>query len=208
MLWSLLDGRAYTATELAVEADVSPQSASMHLKKLICSNLVSVEKQGRHRYFRLCNSDVAYGLEALANLVPEAGGNAGVTKSETRDGIKYARTCYDHLAGKLAVELTEALIQGDFLQDESSSYQLTQDGKKLFDAIGIDTGMLANCRRSFARKCLDWSERKHHLAGALGSQFLQKMLELDWIRRKRNSREVLVTFEGRKQFHHLLKIDI
>ncbi len=207
MLWSLLDGRAYTASELAIVADVSPQSASNHLGKLADNNLVSIEKQGRHRYYQLANPEVAYVIESIANLIqmPKQAHNA---ISNATAGITYARTCYDHLAGKVGVHLTQSLLDIGWLVVNGKSYRVTKSGQKGFGLMGIDLEELEKSKRSFAHQCLDWSERKHHLAGALGAAVLAKMIEKDWIRRKSNSREVIITHLGQEKIQKLFKLDL
>ncbi|OJJ15670.1 hypothetical protein BKI52_37945 [marine bacterium AO1-C] len=195
MLWSLLDGRAYTATELAICANISPQAASNHLVKLVNAQLLSVEKQGRHRYYRYHNDDVAQAIESLAGLIPN------LPQPKLRPiakGITYARTCYDHLAGKAGVQITEGLIAREVLKVTHQQYIVTDTiGKPWFQSLNIDVDSLQRQKRSFARKCLDWSERKHHLAGSLGAALLQVMLNKQWVRKKEHSREVVITQMGK-----------
>jgi DNA-binding transcriptional ArsR family regulator len=207
MLWNLTDGRAYTAGELAVCADISRQSASNHLTKMMDADLLALEKQGRHRYYRLARPEVAYALEAMANFLPSEI-RASKKEKPPKKGVEYARTCYDHLAGKVGVEITEALVEKDFLEEKGKNYCVTPAGEKWFESIGINIEKLQQKNRTFARQCLDRSERKHHLAGALGAALCSKMLENDWIRKKRNSREVLVTYKGRKKLSALLDLNV
>jgi len=195
MLWNLLDGRAYTATELAICANTSPQAASNHLAKLVQAQLLSVEKQGRHRYYRYYNDEVAQVIESLASLIP----NLPQRKPRpAATGVTYARTCYDHLAGKVGVKITEGLVARQVLSITDQQYIVTEAiGKPWFQSLDIDVDALQRQKRSFARKCLDWSERKHHLAGALGAALLQAMLEKQWVRKKAHTREVIITQIGR-----------
>jgi DNA-binding transcriptional ArsR family regulator len=204
MLWYLLDGRAYTATELAICADVSPQSASNHLKKLVDADILKVEKQGRHRYYRFASPDAAYAIESLANLLPS---EKESLKKEIPDpiGAAYARTCYDHLAGRLGVRITDALLDKGFIKTAGEKYDITEDGIDWFESLDIDITILKSKRRSFAHPCLDWTERRHHLAGALGAALLDKMISKGWIRKQRNSREVDITYVGQKMLSGLLK---
>jgi DNA-binding transcriptional ArsR family regulator len=204
MLWYLLDGRAYTATELAICADVSPQSASNHLKKLVDADILKVEKQGRHRYYRFASPDAAYAIESLANLLPS---EKESLKKEIPDpiGAAYARTCYDHLAGRLGVRITDALLDKGFIKTAGEKYDITEDGIDWFESLDIDITILKSKRRSFAHPCLDWTERRHHLAGALGAALLDKMISKGWIRKRRNSREVDITYVGQKMLSGLLK---
>jgi len=195
MLWNLLDGRAYTATELAICANTSPQAASNHLAKLVNAQLLSVEKQGRHRYYRYHSDEVAQVIESLASLIPN------LPQHKPRPvavGVTYARTCYDHLAGKAGVKITEGLVARQVLAITDQQYVVTEAvGKSWFHSLGIDVDLLQRQKRSFARKCLDWSERKHHLAGALGAALLQVMLDKQWVRKKVHTREVTITQIGR-----------
>ncbi|HMH24416.1 MAG TPA: winged helix-turn-helix domain-containing protein [Puia sp.] len=203
MLWHLLDGRAFTATELSLRASVSPQSASMHLNKLIQAGLLSVEHQGRHRYYQFSSRDVAYAIEAIASLLPRG-------KKEARElppvngHIKYCRSCYDHLAGKMGVALADGLVQRKLITPAGGQYAITPSGKKWFAALDIDIDELKAQRRNFARQCLDWSERRHHLAGSLGAALLEKMLGDDWLRKTKSSRVIIVTAFGEKKFYDLL----
>jgi DNA-binding transcriptional ArsR family regulator len=207
MLWCLLDGRAYTATELAICANISAQSASNHLSKLIQANIVVVEKQGRHRYYRCAGSHVAQAIESLAGLV-NVDQNKRIAAAPP-DEITHARTCYDHLAGKVGVAVTHAMLDKKIIRPrEKNKYEVTATGEKWFASFNIDIGELKNMKRSFAHPCLDWSERKHHVAGALGSALLTMMLEKDWIRKKRNTRALLITPKGQIAFREKLAIEI
>ena len=205
MLWHLLDGRAYTATELSLCADTSPQSGSNHLSKLVDAHILAVEKQGRHRYYRFANSDIAHAIESMASLVPSNQEKKITTENK---GIFYARTCYDHIAGKLGVEIAGSLIKKGIINADKKQYAVTRDGNNWFQSLGINIQELRSSKRSFARPCLDWSERKHHLAGALGAALLNSMLKNDWIRRMRNSREIIVTAKGKTEFQKKLGIEI
>lgn len=208
ILWTLLDGKAYTATELAAFADTSLPNISMHLNKLTQAEWLSMEKQGRHRYFRFSREEVAYAIEGLTNLLPVTAGKPGEGK-KAMDGIKYCRTCYDHLAGSIGVMITEELLQKKLIRmGEDNLFKLTTPGKSFFHDLRIDTDALQKKRRLFARPCLDWTERKYHLAGSLGAALLDKMLEEDWIRRVKHSREMLITANGRKAFSHTFNIEV
>lgn len=204
MLWHLLDGRAYTATELATCANASAQAASNHLAKLVKAQLLQVEKQGRHRYYRYYSDEVAQVIESLAGLIPDP----PQRKSQpTASGITYARTCYDHLAGKAGVIITQALVEKGILQACEHQYLVTETvGKEWFQSIGIQVEALQKQKRSFARTCLDWSERKHHLAGALGAALLQVMLDKKWLKKTPHSREVIFTGSGKLALEQTLGI--
>lgn len=205
MLWSLLDGRAYTATELSVCANITPQSASNHLVRLVDANLLTVEKQGRHRYYRYANSNVARVIESMASLIPISRNLKRVERPEPR-GEMFARTCYDHLAGKVGVNITSSLIKNGIIEITGERYRVTSSGEEWFKSIGIDINELKAQKRSFAHQCLDWSERKHHMAGALGAAILQFMLDNDWIRKKQHSREVIVTPKGKQEMKDKLSL--
>lgn len=205
MLWNLLDGRAYTATELAAAADLSATSASNHLSKLIAAELLKVELQGRHRYYSFASPEIAYAIESLANL---AGGKSleRNRKADVSGGVRYCRTCYDHLAGFVGVRVAEALEAKDFLSKTETAYRVTGDGWQWFARLGIYENQFTNKRRPLTRQCLDWSERRPHLAGQLGAAFLARMLERKWFVKIRFSRELELAPPGRKELHELLGV--
>lgn len=207
MLWNLLDGRAYTAGELSVVADVSPTSASNHLLKLLEAAIVKVEVQGRHRYYSVYNAEVAYVVEGLANL---AGNNAvkNMKQEPAKHGVKYCRTCYDHLAGFVAVKIIEALEAKGCLARSKNIYLLTEKGREWFGSFNISEEALTSKRRPLARQCLDWSERRPHLAGQLGAALLNKMLERNWFRKVEFSRALIITGKGRKELYELLGVAV
>jgi DNA-binding transcriptional ArsR family regulator len=207
MLWSLLDGRAYTAGELAIEADISATAASNHLGKLLEADLLKAERQGRHRYFSFSKPEIAYVVESLANLAP---GSANFhTQSQVLPaGIRYCRSCYDHLAGFVGVGVADAMQKQKFIQKTDESYQVTKKGWEWLAQLDINRESLMNSRRPLIRPCLDWSERRVHLAGQLGSALLTQMLENDWFRKRRSSRELLVTAKGRKELDRQLGLEL
>lgn len=209
MLWNLLDGKAFTATELAISADVSAQSASMHLSKLVQANLLTVESQGRHRYYRFSRPEVAYVIEAMANLLPHHQSNVRANgNSDHGNAIKYCRTCYDHLAGKVGVAVTEQLLKQKLIMADGKHYDVTLKGIKWFGEFGVAIDELKKERRAFARQCLDWSERRHHLAGSLGAALLEQMLKRGWMRSMKDSRAVIVTARGQKELYDQLHLSI
>ena len=208
-LWNLLEGRALTATELAMRAKVSPPSASMHLSKLVNANLLAVESQGRHRYYKLANAEVAFTVEALAGLISAKKENQPLSaKIHSLNNPKYCRTCYDHLAGTIGVAITEQLIKQKILKSRDKEFDVTKKGNKFFADFDIDVEKIQAKRRFFAKACLDWSERKHHLSGALGAEFLRRLIELDWLRRIPDSRVINVTSSGKKGFLETLKLSL
>src|SRR5687768_2960204 len=182
ILWTLMDGRAYTATELSIFADTSAQNISMHLSRLVQCDLLSVEKQGRHRYYRFSKQEVAYAVEALANLVPGKPAEKR-TIADADSDIRYCRTCYDHLAGKVGVAITGGLLKQQLIVQNKNAFSLTSKGSKLFGSLGIAVVELEQQRRVLLRPCLDWSERQYHLAGALGAALLDTVLAEGWMRR-------------------------
>jgi hypothetical protein len=203
-MWLLLDGRAYTATELAIYADTSAPNMSMHLNKLVTAKLLSVEKQGRHRYYNFASDDISYAIEALANLLPQ--GSAIITANADDEPIRFCRTCYDHLAGKIGVMLADGLVNKGVISRSGTDFIVSEAGKLFFDSLGINVDALKLKKRSFARVCLDWSERKPHLAGSLGAALLQHMLGNHWIRTVQNSRAIIITGKGRTLLYEKLGI--
>jgi DNA-binding transcriptional ArsR family regulator len=195
ILWTLMDGRAYTARELAIGVETTPQNLSMHLGKLLRAGLLSVEAQGRHRYYRFSRREVADAIEAMANLVPA---EQAMRKDMGAVPIDYCRTCYDHLAGKVGVAIAESLLRQKLIVYRDKELDVTPKGVQWFAELGIDCGEIRLQRRVFAKPCLDWTERRHHLAGALGAALLEKMLETHWLRRTAQSRAVVVTAKGRQ----------
>src|SRR5215468_4709177 len=166
ILAALADGRALPAGELARVARITPQTASAHLDKLFRGHLLAVEVQGRHHYYRLRNPQVAQVLESLSIVAPPALTSA---HRDSTDGLRFARICYDHLAGKLGVGVTRALCDHSYIHDGEVGYAVTDTGKAWFGNLGIDVEELRSSRRPLTRRCLDWSERRPHLAGGLGA---------------------------------------
>jgi DNA-binding transcriptional ArsR family regulator len=204
MLWSLLDGKAYTATELALCADVTSQNASMHLSKLVQAGLLSVEKQGRHRYYRFSRADVAYAIEAIASLAPTQRSPTDRNENRSTEDIRFCRTCYDHLAGKVAVAVTQRLLKEKLIVPKEKMYEVSTKGEKWFSKLGVDVARIRTQKRIFAQPCLDWSERRHHLAGALGAALLAVMVERKWVRKLKQSRVTVLTAEGQLALHREL----
>lgn len=207
MLWNLLDGRAYTAGELSIVGDTSPTSASNHLSKLLEAEIVKVEIQGRHRYYSLSNSEIAFVVEALANFANTTS-TKKVNKEPVKDGVKYCRTCYDHLAGFVGVKIVEALEAMGYILKSEKSYLVTEKGWEWFELLNISKENFINNRRPITRQCLDWSERRPHLAGQLGAEFLNKMLEKKWFKKVEFSREFVLTSTGRQELYELLGISL
>ena len=203
VLTALLADRALTATELADIAGVTKPTISAHLAKLLEANLIAVEPQGRHRYFRLANHDVAQLLENLMGVAFRSGA-VRLRGSPREPALRKARVCYDHLAGELGVLAFEGLqVQGFFSVDRRTELALSDAGRAWFAALGVDADALSHQRRCFCRPCLDWGERRHHLAGALGSALLARVFELGWARRAKDSRVVQFTEPGEHAFRQL-----
>jgi DNA-binding transcriptional ArsR family regulator len=202
MLTALMTGRALTASELAHQAGVTPQTASSHLSKLEAGGLVEQEKQGRHRYFRLSDPDVAAVLEGLEGLAARAG-HMRVRTGPKDPALRHARVCYDHLAGDLGVQMLDSMKQQRWLRQRKQDIELTAEGERfLTDTLQISADALAHPRRPLCRACLDWSERRHHLAGTLGAAILTRFTELKWAARDvtPGSRVVNFTRNGEKRF--------
>ena len=203
ILTVLLADRALTATELAHLAGVTAATASAHLGKLLAARLLAVEKQGRHRYFRLADRDVARLLESLMGVAFRSGA-VQLASSPREPALRKARVCYDHLAGELAVWALERMIARRLFASGADGFALTSAGREWFESIGILTPRLVGQRRTLCRPCLDWGERRHHLAGALGAALLQHCLERRWARRLRHSRVVAFTPDGERRFRRLV----
>jgi DNA-binding transcriptional ArsR family regulator len=195
MLTVLMDGRAHTATELALEAGVSASTASSHLSRLTAGGLLSIARQGRHRYFRIPAPEVAAAIEGLMNIAPR-GEPRVLRRGPGDEGLRRARVCYDHLAGEAAVRLLERLRQTGIVGGGDDGMLLTGSGEAWCAGIGIDLAALRTRRRGMCRACLDWSERRTHLAGALGSALLERMLALRYARREPGSRAVVLSPRG------------
>lgn len=198
LLAALLGGRALTATELAGVAGVTKQTVSAHLARLLSGRLVTVQSQGRHRYFRLSDRHVARLLEQLMSLAARAG--PGSPRTGPADpALRSARVCYDHLAGESAVRLFGELQRRRYFRHGEKGMELSRNGVAFFREFGIDVDALRAQRRSLCRTCLDWSERREHLAGALGAALLLQLFDLGWARRLRSSRAVVFTALGRME---------
>ncbi len=197
MLTVLMNGQALTATELADAAGIARPTASDHLARLRNAGLLSMLQQGRHRYFRLADDEVAEMLEQLLGIAGRAG--ASPLLVGPRDAqLREARVCYDHLAGGHAVILMDRLLAKDALRYDGPALTLGARAADAFSPMGIDIAALRQARRPVCRACLDWSERRHHLAGSLGAALLTRMIELDWAKREADSRVVRFTRAGRE----------
>jgi DNA-binding transcriptional ArsR family regulator len=206
MLHALMDGRALTASELACVAGITPQTASGHLARMVAVGLLSVEKQGPHRYHRLSSLAVAQMMESIMQVASRLEPKRGPLSVGPRDtALRAARTCYDHLAGRLGVALADALVAGGYAELMNDAGLVTDAGIELLSRIGIDVDTLLPRRgkrpvRILCRPCLDWSERRPHLAGAVGAALCAHCFTKGWIRRINGTRAVTVTPGGERVF--------
>ena len=205
MLFCLLDNRARTSTELAVVADVSPSTASVHLNRLRSESLVKMRVQGKHRYFTLAGPAVATVLEGLSVL---AGGVRDNFVPNTPNRLRAARTCYDHIAGMLGVALRDRLETLGWLQPVDDDYVVTANGTKALERFDIDIEGARALRRRFAFGCVDWSERRPHIGGALGAALLKLALDRKWVTQDLDSRALSVTRAGRREMERHFGLQI
>jgi DNA-binding transcriptional ArsR family regulator len=201
ILYCLMDGHARTATELSAVAEVGASTASVHLNRLVAEHLVKVLTQGKHRFYSLDGANVASVLESLSVL---AGGSRNKFVPTTPSSLRAARTCYDHLAGTLGVMLHDGFTSRGWLAASPGSngeyaYDVTPKGGRAFEAVGIDVAATRGLRRRFACGCLDWSERRFHLGGALGAALLKLALKRKWVTQEMDSRALSVTGVGRRE---------
>lgn len=211
MLHALMDGRALTASELARAASVAPQTASTHLARMVAAGLICVCQQGRHRYHRLASANVARMIESIMQVAFARPEVQRPLVTGPRDAqMRLARTCYDHLAGRLGVAIADALQENGHIALNADGGVVTDNGTQLMASIGINTAALtADCGargRMLCRPCLDWSERRPHLAGALGTALCAISFEKDWIRRRDGTRTVSITAKGHRALRELLGV--
>jgi len=209
ILRSLIDGSMRPAGELAWTANISAQSASAHLTKLVDGGLLVAEAQGRHRYFRLANAQVADAIEAFASLSaavrPRAARSVLPSKAVPIQFLN-ARTCYDHLAGEMAVRVCEAMVKARWLAQDGSDFRVTRLGQKELAALNVDLGAARRSRRVLARACVDLTQRRPHVGGALGAALLDLYVKRGWILRARRSRVVSITPRGQDGFRRAFGI--
>ncbi len=204
MLNALFYVDALPASELARRANITPQTASSHLNKLCEKGLIKVEKHGRHRYYSLANADVAHLLETLLAITMPCQLEAG----EELEPIRYARTCYDHVAGRLGVALADALQEKKWIMAEDKDFVVTTKGEKALTDFGVPIEALRKKRRKFARQCLDWTERRYHISGSLGSGLTEQLFERKWIFKPKDSRVVHISNEGIKGFNDVFGVKL
>lgn len=211
MLSRLLDGRCYTATELAEHAGVAASTASQHLKILLDEGLTQVRAQGRHRYFMLADADVAHALEALLRVADGALPETTRWHAPAMRSLRHARSCYGHLAGELGVQLCETFVAQGWVQPEGTgggghNYALTEQGRAVLKELGMsETALAAAGRKRALYGCVDWSERRDHFAGPLAVAMLETLIDKGWLRRAPDSRELAVTRAGKTRLAALLE---
>ncbi|RAS38187.1 ArsR/SmtB family transcription factor [Paraburkholderia bryophila] len=206
MLWALMDGSARPAGELTIIAGLSPSAASAHLARLTDGGLLALEVRGRHRYFRIASPDIAASIEALANVAQISAPQRSVPRPARTVPLdmRYARTCYDHMAGELSVRVLERLVQRGLLTLNGTSLETTGDGAGRFAEWGVDLSAQKSRRRRFACTCPDWSERRPHLGGALGAALLDSWSAQGWVERTERPRILRVTPSGQRHFDAFL----
>jgi DNA-binding transcriptional ArsR family regulator len=211
ILLRLMSGLALPAGELAVTANVAPQTASEHLAKLVDGRLLNVERQGRHRFYRIASAEVAHAVEALLVLAgrPQLSGAGAASSRATVGSFRNARTCFGHLAGWLGVQIAKNLEERGMIKPyNAKAYSLSASGREWFEAIGVGVPSSAAAQKKLAVRCLDWTERRHHMAGTLGCAIYKRFRELGWLIPIRDTRAVRVTLEGRTQVWKLLGIAV
>jgi DNA-binding transcriptional ArsR family regulator len=193
MLAALMDGRALTAKELAFAGRITPQTASEHLRKLVHERILQSTTQGRFRYFRLASQPVSQMLESMMVLAADTSKRR---RSLPANALIQARMCYDHLAGVIGVKITDALIRANHVILSDEGGELTEAGEQFFNGFGMDIAGARRKRRIFCRPCMDWSERRFHLAGSIGAALAQRSFQLRWIKRMPDSRALMITPAG------------
>lgn len=207
MLAALLDGRALPAGELAYASGVAAQTASSHLSKLLAGGLLSVETEGRHRYYRLAGPHVAQALEHLSTILPAVPARRKFLTSEQKE-LRFARRCYDHLAGQLGVAVAQCLERRKFIVAlPRKRFEVTPNGASWLAGIGLDLSTLKPSPHGLARQCLDWTERLHHVGGPLGVELTRVLCANGWLRRSRQSRAMRITPKGYAELKRHLGID-
>ncbi len=199
MLTALMSGKALTASELATEAGVTAQTASAHLKKLETGGMVIQRKQGRHRYYSLSDDDVGNLLETMMGLAANKG-HTRVRTGPKDPALRKARVCYNHLAGEMGVHMFDSLIRQEIVAEQHGALVLTESGRPFVERLGIDIEAISNIRRPVCKSCLDWSARRSHLAGSLGTRLLELFYQKDWARRETGTRIVRFTKKGEAEF--------
>ena len=206
MLTALMGGRALTATELADAAGITKQTGSTHLRRLLDARFVAMEAHGRHRYFRIADEEVAQILEGFMSFSVRSGARAHATGPKD-PALRKARVCYDHLAGELGVLLYASLLQRQAFDFNDATVALSAAGERLICELGIDARLIRSQKRASCRICMDWSERQHHLAGAVGAALLARVIELGWAVRDRSSRAIHFRPHGERSFRECFHLN-
>lgn len=202
MLSALMSGKALTVSELASEAGVTLQTASSHLSKLEAAELIIRRKQGRHRYFSLAGDEIGHVLEVMMGFAAKHGHMR--TRTGPKDpALRKARVCYNHLAGEMGVLMFDHMTDHNYLLLENEDVKLSETGRQFIRKLGIDLDTLTRSRRPLCKSCLDWSARRSHLAGSIGTALLSYFLDQTWARKLENSRVIEFTKSGEQQFHNL-----
>lgn len=204
ILLSLLGGSALSASEIARQVNISASLASNHLGKLRDAGLITVHPEGRRRRYRLAGPEVADLLEHMLTLAPARPAGSSLREHTRAAALSRARTCYDHLAGRLGVAVTDAMAEAGMIAHESLAFHLRPDGEEWLTDLGVDTDALHRARRALTRPCLDWTERRPHLAGAVGAAIAASFLDRSWVARIGGTRAVLVTPAGRSALQDIL----
>jgi len=200
MLAALMGGESLTGSELAFLARVSRPTASEHLAKLVAARLLAVRKSGRFSYYRIASSLVAQMLESMIAVAAIEVPPRHQPRSPQEERLRFARTCYDHMAGRLGVAIADALVAKDCVNLDDDGGEVTESGRRFFCDFGLDLSATARTRRIFCRPCLDWSERRYHIAGFIGAEMCRRCFELGWLARERDSRAVRITPAGTTGF--------
>lgn len=206
MLLALLDGTERPASELALRAGTSPPACTAHLKRLLAAGLVVSRRDGRHHFFRLASSHIGRALETLASIAP-AKRIATLQQRTVMDRMRVARSCYDHLAGRLGVAVTDALVERGALRRDEDGFSIGAH-PGLFEQLGVDLAAASRGRRAIARACLDWTERRHHLAGSIGAATCERFLLQRWVTRSRTDRSLTITQRGEDALERILGIRV
>jgi DNA-binding transcriptional ArsR family regulator len=206
MLAALSGGQALTATELAAVGGITLQTASAHLSKLEAGGLLAQRKQGRHRYFTLADEAAGRLIETMMGFAASRG-HLRYRPGPKDPALRKARVCYDHMAGDYAVRMLDSFVCRGEIESDGENLSVTPKGRHQFETLGIDLSRLASSRRPLCKSCLDWSERRSHLAGSLGKALLGHVFDQGWARRSENSRAVIFTTEGERRFLALFPVD-
>lgn len=205
MLLALLDGRDLAASELATLAGMTPQAATAHFKKLVAAGLLVGRSAGRHRFFRIASPEVGHAIETLATIARPAR-IVALGQSTALERLRTARSCYDHLAGKLGVAVTDRLIERRAIALNGRDFTLTAHGRDVFADLGINVDDVQSERRRFARACMDWTERRPHLAGSLGASVLSLLVRKRWVTRNTHDRALRITPDGERELRSTLGV--